>query len=42
MVKDRHPPYLQDSRFFLFPEVKSALKGRFQNTEDIEKNIAIE
>jgi hypothetical protein len=30
------------THFFMFPEVKSALKGRFQNTEDIEKNITIE
>jgi hypothetical protein len=37
-----HRTYLLDSRFLLFPEVKSALKGRFQNTEDIEKNITIE
>jgi hypothetical protein len=36
-----HPPnspYLASDDFWLFPEIKSALKGRrFQNIEDIQK-----
>jgi hypothetical protein len=38
-----HPPYSPDltpNDFWLYPKVKSALKGRrFQNIEDILKNI---
>jgi hypothetical protein len=36
-----HPPYSPDlvpNDFWLFPKIKSALKGRgLQNTEDIKK-----
>jgi len=38
-----HPPYSPDldpNDFWLFPRIKSALKGRrFQYTEDIQKNM---
>jgi len=38
-----HPPYSTDlapNDFWLFPKIKSALKGRrFQDTEDIQRNV---
>jgi hypothetical protein len=37
-----HPPCFSDlapNDFWLFPKIKSALKGRFQDTEDIQKNV---
>jgi hypothetical protein len=41
-----HPPYSPDlalNDFWLFPEIKYALKGRrFQNNEDIQKNVMTE
>jgi hypothetical protein len=40
-----HPSYSPDlapSDFWLFPKIKSALKGRrFQDTEDIKKNVTM-
>jgi transposase len=46
VVEISHPPYSPDLapvEFFLFPTVKSALKGnRFQDVEDIKKNVAAE
>jgi hypothetical protein len=38
-----HPPFSSDlapNDFWLFPKIKSALKGRrFQDIEDIKKNV---
>jgi len=38
-----HPPYSPDlalNDFWLFPKIKSSLKGqRFQDTEDIQQNV---
>jgi hypothetical protein len=37
-----HPPCSPDlvpPEFFLFPKIKSTLKGRFEDTEDIKGNI---
>jgi hypothetical protein len=39
-----HPPYspeLAPNDLWLFPEVKSALKGRFQVTEEIQRNVTM-
>jgi transposase len=40
------PPYAPDSsppEFFLFPKIKSTLKGkRFKDTEDIKRNVTEE
>jgi hypothetical protein len=41
-----HPPYIPDlapEDFFLFPTVKTALKGKtFQDVEDIKKDVTAE
>ena len=40
-----HTPYSPDlapADFFLFPELKAALKGRFQTTEEIQENTVRE
>jgi histone-lysine N-methyltransferase SETMAR len=46
VVEISHPPYSLDlvpSDFFLFPAVKTALKGkRFQDVENIKKNVTAE
>jgi uncharacterized membrane protein YccF (DUF307 family) len=46
VIEIRHPPYspgLVPADFFLFPTVKTALKGnRFQDVEDIKKNVTAE
>jgi histone-lysine N-methyltransferase SETMAR len=46
VVEISHPPCSPDlapEYFFLFPTVKTALKGkRFQNVEDIKKNVTAE
>jgi hypothetical protein len=46
VVEIRHPPYSPDltpADLFLFPTVKTALKGkRFQDVEDIKKNVTAE
>jgi hypothetical protein len=40
-----HPPYSSDfapNDFWLFPKIKSALKGqRFQDNEDIHRNVTM-
>jgi hypothetical protein len=40
-----HPPYFPDlalNDLFLFPKIRSALKGQiFQDTEDIQKNMIV-
>jgi hypothetical protein len=45
-VEISHPSYSPDlapAEFFLFPTVKTALKGkRFQDVEDIKKNVTAE
>jgi hypothetical protein len=41
--KPSYSPHLAPADFFLFPEVKTALKGnRFQDFENIKNNIAVE
>jgi hypothetical protein len=38
-----YPPHLAPADFFLFPMVKTVLKGkRFQDVEDIKKNVTAE
>jgi hypothetical protein len=46
VTKKEHPPYSPDmtlNDFWLFPKIKSALKGRrFQDTEDIQQNAMMQ
>jgi hypothetical protein len=46
VVEISHPPYcpyLAPADFFLFPTVKTSVKGkRFQDVEDIKKNVTAE
>jgi hypothetical protein len=39
----QYSPYLSPPGFFLFPKIKSTLKGgRFEDTEDIKRNVTKE
>jgi hypothetical protein len=45
VVEISHPPYSPDltpADFFLFPTVKTALKGKSCQDEDIKKNVTAE